>query len=385
MKYVTASLNKDLDELLDLICRNIQLDQTRYDKATSTYESIGKWLAAEDSPIRHYYPAIFPQGSLALDTTCRPLRHTEFDLDVVCLVRVPPSVAPNDVFEFVCQRIFAHGTYAKMARRMDRCIRLDYAGDYHLDVVPAIPDPSCKPGETCLFIPDRPRKVWLPSNPQGYVMWYDEQAKKRILLEKFSVKANMAPLREPVPFYSKPVLKLATQLLKRWRDVAFEDRGNLQPSSIILTTLAGHLYGGEDHPTDALMAILDGILELASQGTIQLQNPSNPKEWITDRWQQQPDMYEAFIEEIQDFRYRWKVLIREGDGMGCIPELKSLFGEVPVNIAYKKFAEARSGARPGGLLNMQTKSTAGSASTGHLSAVPAANSVNVRDHRFYGK
>src|SRR5262245_20919318 len=151
MNYVTASLNKDLDELLDLICRNIQLDQTRHDKATSTYDSVAKWLAAADSPVSDYFPSIFPQGSLALDTTCRPLRHTEFDLDVVCLVQVQPRVSPNDVFEFICKRIFDHGTYAKIATKMDRCIRLDYAGDYHLDIVPAIPDPSCQPWETFML------------------------------------------------------------------------------------------------------------------------------------------------------------------------------------------------------------------------------------------
>src|SRR5262245_42009940 len=219
MKYVTASINKDLDDLLDRICQNIQLDATRYEKATTTYQAIGSWLGADDSPIRHYRPSIFPQGSLALDTTCRPLRYTEFDLDVVCLVAVPPTVLPNRVFDFILKRIRDHGTYAKMVHPMDRCIRLDYAGDYHLDVVPAIPDPSCEAGETCLFIPDRARQEWLPSNPQGYVKWYDEQATKRLLVEKFSAKASITPLREPVPFYSKPVLKLTTQLLKRWRDV----------------------------------------------------------------------------------------------------------------------------------------------------------------------
>ena len=47
-------------------------------------------------------------------------------------------------------------------------------------------------------------------------------------------------------------------------------------------------------------------------GPIRLQNPSNPKEWITDRWNEKPEMYDAFIAEVFDLRVRWHKLIEKG-------------------------------------------------------------------------
>ena len=66
MKYVTASLNKDLDELLDILCRHLQLTETQEHKARTSYGAVGDWLDAQDSPIHLLRPDIFAQGSLAL-------------------------------------------------------------------------------------------------------------------------------------------------------------------------------------------------------------------------------------------------------------------------------------------------------------------------------
>jgi Second Messenger Oligonucleotide or Dinucleotide Synthetase domain len=386
MKLVTASTNSVLDEILDLIATSAQLTATQFDRAKISYRSVGKWLDSPDSSIRAYRPAIFAQGSLAFDTTVKPLSHTEFDLDLVCLIQVSDRVSPATVYDFLLRRMLDHGTYAKIAVEMPRCIRLDYSGEFHLDIVPAVPDSSCRPGETFLKIPDRERHVWLPSNPMGYVSWFDDQAARRMLLEKHAefsrnAKANVKPLREPLPAYSKPPLKVAVQLLKRWRDVAFKGRENLQPSSIILTTLAGYLYGGENHPTDALTTILDGIYKWANTESIRLQNPSNPKEWITDRWAEKPAMYDAFLAEVFALRVQWQKLIDKGRFPDFVADLKILFTDVPVTRALKKFAEVRGEARSNGTLFMEK-------GTGILgvAAAPATLSpgMKVKGHAFHG-
>lgn len=386
MKYVTASANKDLDEILDHIGVSVQLTQTQFSRAETSYHAVGEWLDAPDSSIRRYRPTIFAQGSLALDTTVKPLSHTEFDLDLVCLVQVSDTTPPAAVYDFLLKRMRYHGAYDKIIIEMSRCIRLDYSGDFHLDIVPAVPDSSCRPGETCLKIPDREKKIWRSSNPTGYVRWFDTQAAKRMLVEKaarFSANgANVTPLRDPVPAYTKKPLKLAVQLLKRRRDIAFKGRENLAPSSIILTTLCGLLYRGEDHPTDALMNILNGICEWAGRETIRLVNPSNPKECITDRWNDKPEMYTAFIQEIVDMRVRWEKLIRYGRYPGFVAELRDLFGEYHVARAITKFAESRGDARRNGLLYVEK-------STGVLgvaaSPVVARGIVKVKDHTFHGQ
>jgi hypothetical protein len=73
-------------------------------------------------------------------------------------------------------------------------------------------------------------------------------------------------------------LKLAVQLFKRWRDVAFNSCEETPPPSIVLTTIAGHLYRKEPHVTDALSAILGGTLDLTFRKISGLTNPANPRE-----------------------------------------------------------------------------------------------------------
>ena len=58
------------------------------------------------------------------------------------------------------------------------------------------------------------------------------------------------------------------------------------------------VYQGENHPTDALTKILDGIYYWSLREKIVLWNPSNLKECITDKWLEQPEMYDAFLDAV---------------------------------------------------------------------------------------
>jgi hypothetical protein len=386
MKTVTASANRELDEILDLIGVTVQLTPPQFEKAETSYHAVADWLGSPGSEVREYRPDIFAQGSLRLDTTVRPLSHTEFDLDLVCLVQISDRVSPAAVYDLLLKRMREHGTYAKIIVEMPRCIRLDYSGDFHLDIVPAVPDPACRPGETCMKIPDRPKRRWCDTNPKGYVVWLEVQAAKRKLVEKaarFSANANVEPLRDPAPAYMKPPLKLSVQLFKRWRDLAFQGREKLAPSSIVLTTLSGMLYQGEPHPTDGLLTILDGIY-LWSQRVdqIELWNPSNPKECITDRWKENRAAYDAFIEAVYAFRVAMHKLVDGGRYPDLIGELKEMFGDWPVARAFTKFAERRKTASDSGTLLMER-------ATGVLSvaAVPAVAPAYVKGkvHTFHGE
>ncbi len=68
--------------------------------------------------------------------------------------------------------------------RLPRCIRLNYAGDFHLDIVPAVPD--FEVGGTYIFVPDLDANLaidapqndrWKPSNPKGYQIWFEDHCK----------------------------------------------------------------------------------------------------------------------------------------------------------------------------------------------------------------
>jgi hypothetical protein len=385
MKTATASANRELDELLDLIGVSVQLTPPQFQKAETSYLAVADWLGAPGSAVRQYRPDIFAQGSLRLDTTVRPLSYTEFDLDLVCLLQISDQASPAAVYDLLLKRMREHGTYVKILEPMPRCIRLNYAGDFHLDIVPAVPDPACLPGQTCIKIPDRPLLRWRDTNPKGYADWLEVQAAKRKRVEKalkFSANASVEPLRGPAPADMKPPLKLSVQLFKRWRDVTFEGREKLAPSSIVLTTLSGMLYQGEAHPTDALLTILDGIYNQSLRfDQIELWNPSNPKECITDRWRDNPQAYATFLDAVYAFRTAMHKLVDTGRYPNMIDDLKGMFGDWPVARAFTKFAERRKTASDSGNLLMER-------ATGILTvaATPAVNPTYVKSkgHTFHG-
>jgi hypothetical protein len=385
LKTIKASANLELDEILDLIGVSVQLTLDQFERAETSYKTVAEWLRAPESEVGDYSPDIFAQGSLRLDTTVRPLSFTEFDLDLVCLLQINHQTPPDLVYNLLLKRMRQHGTYNKIIEEMPRCIRLNYAGEFHLDIVPAIPHPGRLHGQSRIMIPDRPLKLWRDSNPKGFSVWFDLQAAKRILKEgvaKFSANANVEPLRDPVPAAFKPPLKLSVQLFKRWRDVNFMDRFHLAPSSIVLTTLAGKLYRGETHPTDALANILDGICLWANQvDQIILENPSNPGEVITDRWNKNRMAYDAFIEAVNEFRVAMHELIKSGQYPECIKELKDLFGDWPVARAFTKYAERRKEASDTGRL--YTDKASGNLSVGYYTG--AAGLLKNKGHTFHGE
>ena len=247
-KLVTASANHQLDVLLEIVCVKLQLTKTQFDTADGRYHTIGDWLLAPESAIRRFRPQIYPQGSLNLGTTVKPYQANEFDLDLVCELQLSADQHPGKVYQAIWDRMAEHDTYRKMMKRRSRCIRLEYANDFHLDIVPGIPDPDENGGHILVpdlqadLAPEHPRNdIWKPSNPRGYKEWF----KSKCYYPLKEARASAEPLPQPEPIHQKPALKRAVQLFKRWRDIQFADRRELQPPSIILTTLAGYFHARE--------------------------------------------------------------------------------------------------------------------------------------------
>lgn len=371
----------ELDEIVAELAASLQLTDTQFNRAETSYRAVGKWLQAKDSPVSEYYSSIFPQGSLRLDTTVKPLKAAEFDLDLVCLLDWPRA-KPLDLYDLLLDRMKDHGKYAPITRQNNRCIRLEYGGDFHLDIVPAIYDPNCEPGSTCILIPDREKKDFRPSNPKGYATWFEQTTIRQIKAAAELSRGDMEPLKAPVPYDAKKPLRITVQLLKRWRDVAFSGRMHLAPSSIVLTTLAGTLYAGHQRSSEALMSILDGICEWAQKEDIKLRNPSNDQEWITDRWHDKPEMYDAFVKGVTEFRSQWYDIFTFGKFPKLSNQLKELFEEQPVQAAMAKFASRRLEIRQDGKMGMER--TTGRLATTTSVIVPAAITP-VKPHRFFGQ
>lgn len=118
------------------------MNATQFERAEQSYDGVTNWLAADESPLSGFDPLLYPQGSLLLDTTVRPIRQAEFDLDLVCVLNMVKGRSPAHIYDVIWDRMYTHRTYRAIMERKDRCIRLNYAKDaqFHLDIVPAIID-----------------------------------------------------------------------------------------------------------------------------------------------------------------------------------------------------------------------------------------------------
>jgi hypothetical protein len=366
---VTASVNSELDVLLAGICESLQLTTTQYASAQEKYEAVARWLAAADSPITTLRPQIFPQGSVALQTTVRPRREKEmeeYDLDLVLQV-IDDRRGPMRLYADVRDRLAANRTYAPMLEEKKRCLTLNYAGEFHMDILPAVADDA--KGGTCIKVPDCKLEEWSPSNPRGYVLWFESRA------DTMLIKAERAePLPPNEPAEARQTLKRAVQLLKRRRDVVFGGADDA-PRSVVLTTLAANAYAGAADTTDALLGILDGIAATiaATDGVMEVRNPTNEAENFAESWDHAS--YAAFVTFIHSFRADMHRLIA-ANGLTAIRErLEAMFGERPTVKAFEVLSRRIEEAR---------RTTTLRVGAGGLLTTSPVNTREVKPNTFFG-
>jgi hypothetical protein len=372
---ITQSFSYQLDDLFSRICTKLQISPTQHGLAKTRYHAIGDWLSAEGSQLAQYKPAIYSQGSLRIGTTVKPLLREEYDLDLVCEIHVDPRLFPNpvDLLNMVEWRLCEHDKYKAMLERKNRCVRINYANEFHLDILPACPDFSS--GPTCVVVPDRQARAWKHSNPKGYATWFEAIAEDK----QPDFKRFVEPLPDQVVSDDMVVLKLVVQLLKRWRDIAYRNNCELAPISIVLTTLAGHFYRQQTSVNDALMGILDGVISaLPTNGRLYVYNPSNPKEDLSERWDRHPEAYRAFVSGIMTLRSQWEKLNEQRGIAQVAVFLERLFGESIAKGVIADQAKSIEAARSAGRLAVAS-------SSGGIVGVSTSNATLIRRNTFYGQ
>ncbi len=331
--FAKTEILSELDDILNGIGLKLQISPTAHEEACKRYDTITEWLNKEDSPLARFSPEIYSQGSLRIGTTVKPKGEEEFDVDLVCVLNTSPEQFPNpiDLLKMIEARLRANGIYEGMIEPKNRCVRINYANEFHMDILPACPNPSHFEfhGTHCLIVPDRNLKDWKDSNPKGYALWFEEKAKKAAA--KF--RKSIEPLPEQQTYEELETLQRVVQLMKRHRDIALEDLDPIErPISIVLTTLAARAYDGSASVIDALETILFSIklniqLNAAAGRQIVVPNPTNKAEILSERWEKDPKLYATFAKWIDDFNSYIRQL-RETTGF---PEkadlLKRMFGE----------------------------------------------------------
>ena len=254
----------------------------------------------------------------------RPIRlgiPSGYDIDLVCeLPSAKGLTTPEGIKRMVGDRLKEHETYHRLLDDEGRrCWTLEYAEEdqvgFHLDVLPAVPDSGITDTAIAITHKGDAGYDWSPSDPRGYATWFDEKNAAAFVLHA-AVQKQAIQRREshvyarvedvPDQLVRTP-LQRAIQLLKRNRDLRFSrpDTVAYAPISIIITTLAAHLYRGETDVHAALTTIVgdlqahaalvdNGLIDaaLAQRGLIRrlpdgrwhIANPVNPDENFADGW-----------------------------------------------------------------------------------------------------
>lgn len=379
-----------LNYFLREICVKIQPTKTQIEKAEGHYAAIAKWL--EDAPVTSLlYKAkvrIYPHGSIGLDTAVKPIEGDEFDLDLVIEIALHHSVLndPRLLVNAIKDRLQEHETYRSLLEPKDTCLRLNYAGDFHMDLMGGCLVNPFDERDTRLKVADKTPSglvVWADRNPLGYKAWFKGQA----ALERSIIK-NLRETRdsfEVIPIEStperKPALNYIVQLMKRARDVFFDgdDEGKKIAKSVVITTLTGRLYDGELELFTATSKIIETIQgSLFNLSSLAITNPVNPNEDFSKAWREDPARFLRFTDWIQRFASDWNELSQPGLGLPKRSELlKDLFGAGPAEVVLKEYSERMDSLSRTSQLNLT--------STGMLAtSVTTASSIRVPKHHFYG-
>ena len=293
--------------VIDRLIAELELTPTQYDDATKSYEAVAAVLQKIDPQLS---PSIFPQGSMRLGTTVRPIHEDRFDLDIICWLNVSGKHhTPDQVFNVVWNALGQSEVYRQMRNKMKRCIRLEYAPErkFYLDVTPAVPDWA---QTDSLYVPDREHKKWCSSHPIGFCDgWFKKAAeilptiRSALFVNASSAEFSLSNRAyvEPMPEYGefeKTPLQRIVQMLKRDRDEYFQDDAAHRPSSILFTTIITHSYSSlVNQPVGDLLEFVVKVVEKLPEFVFVTSTPGSQKFHVDNPVNSQENFAENWSEE----------------------------------------------------------------------------------------
>ena len=341
--YTKSAIN----ELYRRYAIAIDISDEMFEKAVGEYNALGKWI---DQETPDYKISIYPQGSFALRTVVRPISdEDDYDLDLVCEFAQSYGLSARQLKVDVVKPLlvdYKRSNGEILNKR--RCWHVEYEDvpNFHMDVVPTYANGSS------IRITDHDEEIdfyqYMGSNPAGYVKWFFDRCKKQhqLMYETYvrdhSLVIQQADVEEVKRQKVKTPLQRAIQLLKRHRDIMFQDRDEKEkPISIIITTVAAQLYQEEDNVYDALMNILENapqyIRNNMRDGLFFIENPSFAGENFADKWNKHPERARAFFDWLRQAQLDLvdDKLLRY-DRLTMATHTKRAFGE---NIGEKVFSQ----------------------------------------------
>ena len=251
----------------------------------------------------------------------------EFDIDVMADISYRLDVDHEYALATLHDAIRGErgSRYYHKTDRKSRCSTVSYDG-MHLDVTPTVRIASTVE-KTGLIFHSKPEEPWakkcLFANPHGFAQWFIAQTppdqdfgafferrsldydRARAILTK---RADAAPVPEQCPAYQKSRAVIALQLIKRWRNLAYDKRHasrRLPPSVLLAYYVATHanrtkaLAEELSFQVETMLAIVGEAHDRGQK--VSARNPMCHEDILTDRWPEDLSDQAVFIRELTDF------------------------------------------------------------------------------------
>ena len=302
---------------------NIRVDQPKLNRIKSAHSKLRRALESDG----YVSPALldtFLQGSYVHGTAIRPLgKSADYDVDVCCLLDLSQVLIqtdePKPLVRWLARRIKRMEAYRGKVSMRTRCVRIDFPGEFHMDVVPLIEASS--PGSIVfpnaslldvvplaengrrhnsnLLVPNVVVNGWEATNPNGLREWYRQQNHRTS--GRFTRVARM---------------------MKHWRNQAFDVHTG--PPSVgfeVMLANSWPLHANSD------ASAVSGVLRQMSTSFIFLSptatNPSLLSEDLLRDWSR--DNHEVFLSELRASADLAAQALRETDEGGSIALWQRLF------------------------------------------------------------
>lgn len=371
-----------INEKYENIAKIISISEAVHEEVKKSYVALGEYISNHSGVEVN----IYPQGSMALGTTIKPIsEEDDYDLDIVCEIKNDFESA-EELKKFLGDILKESERYSSMLDEEGRrCWTLKYSSKkFHLDILPAI---LKNQSSTKLLITDKQEDgeyEFKDSDPKAYIDWFktkEKLFKPKTTTRDDNVKSEVEELNDNS---TDSTLQLAVRLLKYHRDLKYKDTDEIKrkekPISIIITTILGQLYTGTEDVYELVTKFTSNYTDYISvdvDGSYVISNPVNNSENFADKWKIYPERKEAFFnwtkEVKRDFVDNCFINIEGTEEQAKY--LSSILGE---NVIKELYAyEAKN------FKQLSKKYIDTSTSTAKISKEPTK--VEIKGHTYYGK
>ena len=290
-------MTRRVNDFSKFMREHVNLNPSRYERLKRSDKAVSEYLSQNLVGFRKTER----QGSYALGTTIRPVKDTdEYDVDRLVYVEYDNSKDPKDYIDDVYQCLKDNGNYADKVQKNTRCVTVNYAGKFKIDVVPCITYNGNQ------FICNRKTNEYEVTDGTGFRDWFNEK--------NGITNGN---------------LKLVTRLLKYLRD----HKKTFTAPSVLLTTLIGNTVDDREDDgqfktlPDALQTVISRIDDFLRSRPImpEIRNPALPSETFTRHWDQAK--YSHFRDMVSSYANRIKESYCDDDEESSIRKWRGLFGD----------------------------------------------------------